>query len=1330
MNKRKYKTGLMALMIASTVLVGTAPSGYTVVQAKEKESEAVVKQSKAITGKKVFLSDIDYVKDLSFANENHPIATDKNSENRPIHLLVNGQDTEYRKGIGFDATGEVVYDLTKHSGYSTFSAVVGLDYSKKDETYFESGAILKVLTSTDGTTWDEEYNSGVIYPRNEATEINIDITGKKYLKLVGDKNGNNWWSHWYDLCVFANAELRSADYSNTTDITQLIKPVSEYDQIIKQAQAGSTDVNIVKHDLLMRELVNRAGYDNLAFSIMNYPEYKACFEWLTEDVNRLESWVLGGIAEGSNKDAEAIDILSKIYSKHKADFTDNRPLRTTTGTRGELNLRIAMAISLTHGLPIESWIGGKKDGCNISDPLEKYEAYQSLYDKDRLYDIMFESLKLEEMRWVMNDMLDSESIEWLNEFANANPEDTWVNRPHADPKIDPYTYIEYGFGYNYNDPQYFDPSRYAEWDAKYNLSKYNLTYQQGYPKLWTVFEEGAVCGGLSKTGTNLQAVYGIPSTVTGQPGHASYVFLLQNPDGSRKWTMFNGVSTWAETGKVDRMHEAMPLNWGVGDGGFRASYLLLSQRAINNYNQYVKAEYKTWLADVYKDDFDKYTDILTEAIRELPYHFEAWAKLVDLKEQLTNDQIYELMKGMARGLQYDAKPFYDLATQLGTVLTQDNNYLGLYNKLLENTLKGMQNIQDNTYEYTQYQKDIATYLLGQTNTKVVDFSFDGEDKNKIIFNSGFTEGMVWEYRLDGKEDNDGNWKQSNNLRHELTADEVAQITADHDIKIHIVGTPITPDNIYTIDILEGIRPDDLCFNDLENRPVGLNESHEYRKQGETEWKEIKGTIPRFEGDQVIEVRKGATGVYLASDFNTYTFTEDNQPEDRVYVPIENLTLAEFSTQNNDTSEKALNILDGRNNTIWHSSYDHDDERFITVKLDTSRTISAVEYVPRIQGQNGRAKKISVYTSTDGNNYTLAKTVENLENNHTVKLINFDKPVECQYIKIVLDETYGDTANRFATGAMVNIFEDREAKTPLTVDVKYSTTKTTNQDVVVELVNPNRPIKVLNNKGSMKYTFKKNGTFTFKYEDTKGIRGEKTIKVDWIDKDAPKATITGIPTKPTNKDVTVTIKFNEPVRLETQNKNITKISEQEYKIAFIENGTVSGVFTDKAGNKTPVKVVVNKIDKKTPTGKITYTKKGNKVIATLKTDEPCTILNNKGQNTYTFTKNGQFTFVVVDSAGNRAEIKATVNSLNKPANNKPNNSAGTGKPNNKPSSKPSKPNKPNKPNTNNTKPVENTENKKPVNMETSASQGILPAFLGLMGSLTCLGSIHLFKDRKK
>lgn len=165
-------------------------------------------------------------------------------------------------------------------------------------------------------------------------------------------------------------------------------------------------------------------------------------------------------------------------------------------------------------------------------------------------------------------------------------------------------------------------------------------------------------------------------------------------------------------------------------------------------------------------------------------------------------------------------------------------------------------------------------------------------------------------------------------------------------------------------------------------------------------------------------------------------------------------------------------------------------------------------------------------------------------------------------------------------------------------------------------------------------------------------------------------------------------------------------------------------------------MVNKIDKKTPTGKITYTKKGNKVIATLKTDEPCTILNNKGQNTYTFTKNGQFTFVVVDSAGNRAEIKATVNSLNKPANNKPNNSAGTGKPNNKPSSKPSKPNKPNtnntKPveNTENKKPVENTENKKPVNMETSASQGILPAFLGLMGSLTCLGSIHLLKDRKK
>ena len=104
--------------------------------------------------------------------------------------------------------------------------------------------------------------------------------------------------------------------------------------------------------------------------------------------------------------------------------------------------------------------------------------------------------------------------------------------------------------------------------------------------------------------------------------------------------------------------------------------------------------------------------------------------------------------------------------------------------------------------------------------------------------------------------------------------------------------------------------------------------------------------------------------------------------------------------------------------------------------------------------------------------------------------------------------------------------------------------------------------------------------------------------------------------------------------------------------FTENGDFTFEYTDEAGNKGKVKAIVNWIDKEAPTAAVSYdiTDKTNKeVIATLgNASEEITIINNDGKDTYTFTKNGNFTFEFVDKAGNKGIAKAEVTWIDKVA----------------------------------------------------------------------------------
>ena len=66
-----------------------------------------------------------------------------------------------------------------------------------------------------------------------------------------------------------------------------------------------------------------------------------------------------------------------------------------------------VTLSLTHSINVPFW----EDGNQISDPVKRYEIYKKLYDNELLVNDVFEDLNIEEMRWVMNNLISDDQIE-------------------------------------------------------------------------------------------------------------------------------------------------------------------------------------------------------------------------------------------------------------------------------------------------------------------------------------------------------------------------------------------------------------------------------------------------------------------------------------------------------------------------------------------------------------------------------------------------------------------------------------------------------------------------------------------------------------------------------------------------------------------------------------------------------------------------------------------------------------------------------------------------------------------------------------------------------
>lgn len=1187
----------------------------------------VLNYDKSKENEVVYLSDIHYSKaQVGWGN----ISFDKTQDNVAFTMMLNGSTTLIKKGIWAHATSTVEYDISKYKDHAYFSVYCGLNSTSGNNG---NGVKFYIYTSEDGKTWTlrTEENPTAIKSSNNALHYKIDIKNSNYIRLYANDNGSNASDH----VVWGDAKLVKEDYDDNVMMT-----VEEFDEILKANYTGGEIKDEIKLTLLQRDFIKRVGQYQLKVFLDADPKNEETLQWFLNNEEALRLWTIGGTPNGTY--LNALQVLSNVYQAHKEDLTNEN--LTPNGTKyKDLYLKMMLSLSLSHSTNVGLWIGGNQ----LSNAVTRYEIYKQMHLDNKLASSsMFESYTIEEMRAVMFTNIDDEEIMWLHDYSE---------KYSASERFNPYKYIKYTFNYNYYKPQYYSKENYAKWDQKYNLSKYKITYQSGKPKLWIVFEEGSVCGGLSKTAANLYGVWGTPAKVVGQPAHAAYLYLYNAGGGNYAWQLAYNVAdtAWANTEGGGRMPNGWGNRYATSNGSIKpGSYHFLSQQAQNEYDKYEKAELILLQEDIYKDDKQKLEQIYRDALQQENINLDAWIGLVNLclsDNSKTQSDAISLAEEITDVMTYHPLPMYDLTRRLA-IKTTSPEYRSKMMMLQEQTLHKAAKA---TSANTLYHKEVpvvANAILGVVDSSVASFSFDGQNAGKIVLSKQLQSAQVnWSYSLDGGK----TWKDCYEHFVQLTNEQIASIDVNNDIKIHISGLPMNEANIYTIDITKRAFPNGvITINDEEDRMLGVRNDMEWTLDPNGEWNSFANTNPIFSGNKKVYVRVIATGTQIASDPVYYTFKENNSDDTKWYIQSKNLQVVEV---NGSKTGNWNNMLDGNVNTYWRSA-EGKMPAYVKIKLDEPRYISGLDYAPDKSAlflggiPYGRAQNINIYVSMDGEKWELAASKNNIGNNNNVKHIDLPEPKKALYVKFECTAPYSGPITSL-TVSVIKLYENVIVNETPRAEVNYNITRPTNQDVTVELINPIRPITVTNNNGNTTYTFTENGEFTFEFVDSEGRTGSTTAIVDWIDKTQPEANVTYSTTEPTNEDVVATIEFDK--------QNITILSkdvqiaenpvDKSKTITFEENESYELEFADELGNKGSKTIAVDWIDKQAPTAELTYSTMhltDEPVTVTMEPSEEVTVLNNDGSMTYTFTENGTFTFKFVDRVGNEGTATATVNWISK------------------------------------------------------------------------------------
>ncbi|EPM7560427.1 hypothetical protein ACTPL8_002866, partial [Enterococcus faecium] len=489
----------------------------------------------------------------------------------------------------------------------------------------------------------------------------------------------------------------TTDTFATTKNDYPMESISTYTNYLKSHYEDNKQYfsNEYEHILLKRTFLENFGESTVKEFYRNGDkDYINVLNWLTEDTEALKMLLIGGNPEGTY--AKVLENLKTLYANHKTEIQEKNIYK-----------KVVIALSLAYSVNIKSYLCSSE----LSNIEKKYEIYKQFYDNNLLDNKkQFEKLPIELLRYVIDNHITDNELIWLNHYARKYP----TNNKLYD--LNPYKYIKYKTKWDYNDPKYYNSNNKKLWDKKYELSKYNIPYGiKGEQKLWMLFEEGAVCGGISETGELLNEAFGIPSLYIAQPGHAAYLIYSENNKKEGLWFIGNDVSGFAESGKDGRM----PLNWGTrsspyidGKLYFNVSYILLAQAALNDYANYEKASEYNFLANIYANDFSKSKEIYDQALNIQKFNLDALKGLIDTykNHKKTQKDYSELAKKIAENLTYYPLPLTDLLKTLNDKIDTSE----LKNETLQ---KAMLATKENSLQPNECKSVAAS--LADNNTNII-----------------------------------------------------------------------------------------------------------------------------------------------------------------------------------------------------------------------------------------------------------------------------------------------------------------------------------------------------------------------------------------------------------------------------------------------------------------------------------------------------------------------------------------------------------------------------------------------------------------------------------
>ena len=461
------------------------------------------------------------------------------------------------------------------------------------------------------------------------------------------------------------------------------------------------------------------------------------------------------------------------------------------------------------------------------------------------------------------------------------------------------------------------------------------------------------------------------------------------------------------------------------------------------------------------------------------------------------------------------------------------------------------------------KKQVANYLLNANKDAVGTFSFDGDNAGKIVLSKSFEGNEVaWQYNLKSSL-SESDWHDAEGLSHTLTEEELNLIHEETDILIRIVGALDTVYDIPIEKAMmnEKLAMNDYenkfvgLDDTMEWQYVG---DATWTKFSEKE-PELKGNV-----DINVRVGRNKNLTPSEAETFTFTDLGEKEEQKYVpnsRLSVHSVSSEELNREN-DAKENAIDgNINTMWHTLWDGS---DEEKYIVLALDKPAYINALEYVPRQSSRNGIVLKAEVLVSMDGTNWEVAVSDVEWDNNNLSKTVSFTNVHEASYVKLVGVETNGnymsaaminlfedatrntpptaeveysteELTNQDVTVKLINPsekitiknnegkdtyiftengeftfeFVDEDGnkgsvtakvtwidKVPPKGEVKYSTTSNTSNSVEAEII-PDEDATVV---GVSKYTFAKNGEYTFTIKDSAGNISEIVAKVTWINEE--------------------------------------------------------------------------------------------------------------------------------------------------------------------------------------------------------------------------------------